>query len=292
MGSLSPLQGIFLTKESNQGLLHCRQILYQLSYQGSPRVVSFWGHWEWVHSRPRSWFWWLSPILDFYRHQFSLWRGYMHHLCLLMTFFPKCLQFFYKDNKSYWFRTHSSLIRPHFNIIPSFVVQSLSCVRLFATPWTAACQASLSFNISQSLLKLMSIESVIPSNHLIFCCPLLLLPSQHQGLFQWIGFWNQVGKVLELQLHQSFQWIFTVGFLQDWLVWSPFSPRDSQELSNTTVWKHQFFGTQPSLCSNSPQSYFQIMLHFKILSSWNFSIYFWRTQLNSLKGEKSRKIGC
>ena len=50
-------------------------------------------------------------------------------------------------------------------------------VRLFATPWTAACQASLSFTISQSLLKLMSIELVMPSNHLILCCPLLLLPS-------------------------------------------------------------------------------------------------------------------
>ena len=54
-------------------------------------------------------------------------------------------------------------------------VQSLSHVRLFATPWTAACQASLSFTISQSLLKLMSIESVMPSNHLILCHPLLLL---------------------------------------------------------------------------------------------------------------------
>ena len=57
------------------------------------------------------------------------------------------------------------------------IVQSLSNVQLFATPWTAACQASLSFTISQSLLKLMSIESVMPSNHLILCCPLLLLPS-------------------------------------------------------------------------------------------------------------------
>ena len=57
------------------------------------------------------------------------------------------------------------------------VVQSLSCIRLFATPWTAARQASLSFTISQSLLKLMSIELVMPSNHLILCCPLLLLPS-------------------------------------------------------------------------------------------------------------------
>ena len=57
------------------------------------------------------------------------------------------------------------------------VVQSLSHVSLFATPWTAACQASLSFTISQSLLKLMCIESVMPSNHLILCHPLLLLPS-------------------------------------------------------------------------------------------------------------------
>ena len=56
-------------------------------------------------------------------------------------------------------------------------VQSLSCVRLFATPWIAACQASLSNTNSQSLLKLMSIESVMPSSHLILCCPLLLLPS-------------------------------------------------------------------------------------------------------------------
>ena len=56
------------------------------------------------------------------------------------------------------------------------VVQLLSCVRLFATPWTAARQASLSITNSRSSLKLMSIESVMPSNHLILCCPLLLLP--------------------------------------------------------------------------------------------------------------------
>jgi len=57
------------------------------------------------------------------------------------------------------------------------VVQSLSHLQLFVTPWTAACQASLSFIISWSLLKLMSIESVMPSNHLILCHPLILLPS-------------------------------------------------------------------------------------------------------------------
>ena len=59
----------------------------------------------------------------------------------------------------------------------SVVVQSLSRGQLFATPWTAARQASLSFTISQSLLKLTSIESVMPSNGLILCCPLTLLPS-------------------------------------------------------------------------------------------------------------------
>ena len=62
------------------------------------------------------------------------------------------------------------------------VVQLLSRVRLFATPWTAACQASLSFTISLSLLNLMTIESVMPSNHLIFCHPLLLLPSMFPSI--------------------------------------------------------------------------------------------------------------
>ena len=70
----------------------------------------------------------------------------------------------------------------------------LSHVRLFSTPWTAAHQASVSFTISQSLLKLMSIESVMPSNHLILCRPLLLLPS----IFPSIRVFSS-----ELALHQS-----------------------------------------------------------------------------------------
>ena len=57
------------------------------------------------------------------------------------------------------------------------VVQSLSRIRLFATPWTVARQASLSFTVSRSLLTLMSVESVMLSNHLVLCCPLLFLPS-------------------------------------------------------------------------------------------------------------------
>ena len=63
-------------------------------------------------------------------------------------------------------------------VLPQFSsVQSLSCVRLFVTPWTAAHQAPLSITDSQGLLKLMSIESVMSSNHLVLCRPLLLLPS-------------------------------------------------------------------------------------------------------------------
>ena len=91
-------------------------------------------------------------------------------------------------------------------------VQSLSHVRLFETPWTAACQASPSITNSQSLLKLMSIELVMASNYLILCHPLLLLPSIFPNIrvfFQWVSSSHRVAKVLELQLQrQFFQWIF------------------------------------------------------------------------------------
>ena len=80
------------------------------------------------------------------------------------------------------------------------VVQSLSHVWLFETPWIAAYQASLSITISWSLLKLMSIELVMPSNHLILCCPLLLLPSIFPGIkvfsselalhIRWPNYWS------------------------------------------------------------------------------------------------------
>ena len=113
------------------------------------------------------------------------------------------------------------------------VVQSFIRGQLFAASWTAALQASLSFTISWSLLKLMSIESVMPSNHLVvLSSPSLPTFNLHQGLFQWVSSSHQVAKVLELEFqHQSFQWMFRVDFLYDWLVWSPCCPRDSQEFS-------------------------------------------------------------
>ena len=81
-------------------------------------------------------------------------------------------------------------------------VQSLSCVWLFVTPWIAACQASLCITNSWSSLRLTSIDSVMPSSHLILCCPLLLLPPipPSMSLFQWVNSSHEVAKGLEFQL--------------------------------------------------------------------------------------------
>ena len=91
---------------------------------------------------------------------------------------------------------HVSIKQSEWRMSTTVVVQSLSHVWLFEIPWTAVHQASLSFTISWSLLKLMSIESVMPPNHLILWCPLLLPNlSQHQSLFEWTGSLHQVPKV-------------------------------------------------------------------------------------------------
>ena len=124
------------------------------------------------------------------------------------------------------------------------VVQSLSRVRLFVTPWTSACLAPLCPTIFGNLLKSMSIESAMLSHHLPLSSfsPLSLNLSQHQGLFQWVDSLYQVAKVWELQpQHQSFQWIFRVDFLRvEWLD-LPASKGLSRVFSSITVQKHQFF---------------------------------------------------
>ena len=125
------------------------------------------------------------------------------------------------------------------SVIHTFVVQLVSCVQLFSTPWTAKSQGSLSFTIFWNSLKPMSIESVMPSNHLILCCPLLFMNSLFPSIrvfssesalhSRWRP--SQKAKVLELHLqHQSFWWIFRIDFLLG-LVWSPCCSRDSQESS-------------------------------------------------------------
>ena len=134
-------------------------------------------------------------------------------------------------------------------------VQSLSHVHLFANPWAAACQASLSITNSWSLLKLMSMESVMPSNHLILCRPLLLpsifLPAA--GSFPMSQFFASGGQSIGVSASASVLPMNT----QDWslLGWTGWISLQSKALSrvfsNTTVQKHQFFGAQLSSQSNS-----------------------------------------
>ena len=128
-------------------------------------------------------------------------------------------------------------------------VQSLSHVQLFRTPWTTACQASLSITNSWSLLKLTFVESAMPYNHLIACRPLHLLPSifpsvrvffnesvPHKGTKYWR---LASASVLPMNIQD---W-----FLLGWICWiSLQSKRLSRVFSNTTVQKHQFFGAQLS----------------------------------------------
>ena len=127
---------------------------------------------------------------------------------------------------------------------------SLSCVQFFATPWTAACQASLSFTNSQSLLKLMFIESVMPSSHLILCRPLLLasiFPSirvfSNESVLRirWPKYWS---FSFSIRPSNEYSGLIPLGwtgciFLQ--------SKGPLRVLSNTTVQDHQLFGSQLSL---------------------------------------------
>ena len=131
----------------------------------------------------------------------------------------------------------------------SSVTQS-SPVQLFVTPWTAAHLASLSITNSRSLLKLMCIELVIPSNHLILCDPLFLSPSIFPSIrvfsnesvlhIRWPKYWS-----FSFGISPSNEYSGMMSFRIDWIslqskgLWRIFS--------NTTVQKHQFFGTQVSL---------------------------------------------
>ena len=134
-------------------------------------------------------------------------------------------------------------------------VQSLSPVWLFATPWIAACQASLSITNSRSSLRLTSMESVMPSSHLILCRPLLLLTpippsirvfSNESTLhMRWPKYWS-----FSFSIIPSKEIPGLISFRMD--CWISLQAKGlSRVFSNTTVQKHQFFGAQPSSQSNS-----------------------------------------
>ena len=131
-------------------------------------------------------------------------------------------------------------------------VQSLSHVRLFATPWTTACQASLSITTSWSLPKPMSIELVMPSNHLVLCHPLLLFPSIFPSIRV---FSNESALCIRWPEYLSFSFNISpsnelaglTSFRMDWLDLLAVQGTLSRVFSNTTVQKRQFFSGQLSL---------------------------------------------
>ena len=133
--------------------------------------------------------------------------------------------------------------------------QSLSRVRLFATPWIAAHQASLSITNSRSSLRLTSIESMMPSSHLILCHPLLLLPpippsirifsNESTLLMRWPKYWSFSFSINPSKEHPGW-------YPLEWTGWISLQSKGlSRVFSNTTVQKHQFFSAQPSSQSNS-----------------------------------------
>ena len=135
-------------------------------------------------------------------------------------------------------------------LYPINSAQLLSCVQLFATPWIAAYQASLSITHSQSLRKLMSIELVMPSNHLILYRPLLLPPSIFPNIrvfsnesvlrFRWPKYWS---FSFSISPSKSIQDWYPLG----WTGWISLQSKGcSRVFFNTTVQKHQFFGAQLS----------------------------------------------
>ena len=119
-----------------------------------------------------------------------------------------------------WLRKYSQLTDYSASVSQS--VQSISRVQLFVTPWTAACQASLSITNSQGLPKLMSIELVMPSNHLILCCPLLLLPSIFPSIrafssesflhIKWPNYWS-----FSFSINPYNEYPGLISFRMDWL---------------------------------------------------------------------------
>ena len=128
-------------------------------------------------------------------------------------------------------------------LLENIIVQYFSSVQLlFVTPWTMAHQASLSFTNSQSLLKLMSIESMMSFNHLIPCCPLLLLPS----IFPSIKVFSNE-SVLHIRWPKYWSFCFSISPSNEYSGLTGLISLQSNGLSrvfsNTTVQNHQFFGT-------------------------------------------------
>ena len=129
-------------------------------------------------------------------------------------------------------------------------IQSLSRIRLFATPWCST--SGIPVHLQLPCPSSWSSHLIQPS-HLLSPSPPAPNPSQHQGCFQWVNYSHKVGKVLEFQLlHQSFQWTPRTDLLLRWTGWISVQSKGLLRVfSNTIVQKHQYFGAQFSSQSNS-----------------------------------------
>ena len=139
--------------------------------------------------------------------------------------------------KSYWISDQKTRILSQKNLFRS--VQSISCVWHLATPWIAACQASLSITSSWSSLKLTSIESVMPSSHLLLCCPLLFLPlilPSIRVFSSYLALPIKWPKNQSFSISPSSEYSGLISFW-DWLVWSSCCSRDCQESSPAPQFK-------------------------------------------------------
>ena len=179
---------------------------------------------------------WSGPLLPFYSH---------------FQFFSSIFRLFQPHDL---FAVPSTF--PSFHLRPIIiVVESLSCVLLFATPWTIARQASLSFTISPSLLKLMSIELVMPSSHLVLCHPLLLLPFIFSSIRV---FSSELAFHIRWPKYWSLSFSFTISPSNSGLISFKIDLFDLLAVQGTLksfpsaiFRKHQFFSPQPSFWFSS-----------------------------------------
>ena len=131
----------------------------------------------------------------------------------------------------------------NFYLFVSAVVQWLSLARLFVTPWTAACQASVSFTISQSLVKFMSIDSVMPSSHLILCHPLLLTSVFPRVFSDELALWTKWPKYWDFSfsIRPSNEYSGLISFRLDWFTFL------SLRTIGSSVSKHCCFSVYPDV---------------------------------------------
>ena len=182
--------------------------------------------------------WWYLPAgdswVEIWNWQFFLWlmsSGYHVRIPPPNSIFVRFLFINFHTQKSLRMWIESLALNRDCQLLPKKIffiwnifssVQSLSCVRLFVTPWIAACQASLSITNSWSSLKLTSIESVMPSSHLILCRPLLLLPPIPPSIrvfykestlhMRWPKYWSFSFSIIPSKEHPGL-----ISFKMDWL---------------------------------------------------------------------------